>query len=55
MGQKFEIMLDIIRVFWVIWLDKKKIGEGGRSKSPLIIDQIMSLKNQKMLNIIGAF
>ena len=27
-GQKFEIMLDIISIFWVIWLDKKKLGEG---------------------------
>ena len=37
-GQKFEVMLDNISVFWVIWLDKKKLGM-GRSKSLLIIGQ----------------
>ena len=30
-GQKFEIMLDIISVFWVIWLDKKIRGGGGQN------------------------
>ena len=52
-GQKFEIMLDIISIFWVIWLDKKKLG--GKVKITIDYRAKKSLKNRKMLNIIGAF
>ena len=30
-GKKFEIMLDIIRVFRMIWLDQKIWGGGGQN------------------------
>ena len=57
-GQKFEIMLDIIAIFWEIWLDIvlntsffEAFRAYFRSKSRLIIGK----KIEMMLDIIGAF